>query len=137
MTTEEHSPSKKLANKNSDGVPFNLSKQYAMNTNLTIEYTECNKPRIVYAQKKISTGRVRVFKRVTYDLLLVCRSSVEELVGPKNFKEFHIRQNLKCIDKWKSYTIVQDLLHVAAIEEQNALPSSHMEQMSTLFAVTV
>ena len=74
--------------------------------------------------------------RIVY-LLLVCRSSVEELVGPTNFKEFHIRQNLKCIDKWKSYTIVQDSLHVAAIEVQNALPSSHMEQMSTLFAVTV
>ena len=134
VTTEEHRPSKKLANKNSHGVPFNPSKQHAMNTNLIIE---CNKPRIVYAQKKISTGRVRVFKRVTYDLLLVCRSSVEELVGPKNFKEFHICQNLNALMKWKSYTIVPDSLHVADIEVQNAIPSSHVEQMSTIFAVTV
>ena len=99
VTTEEHCPSKKLGNKNSHGVPFNPSKQHALNTNLIIECTKCNKPRIVYAKKKISTGRVRVFKRVTYDLLLVYRSSVEELVGPKNFIEFHNRQNLKCIDE--------------------------------------
>ena len=137
VTTEEHHLSKKLANKNSHGVPFDPSKQHAMNTNLIIECTECNKPRIVYAQKKISTGRVRVFKRVTYDLLLVCRSSVEELVGPKNFKEFHICQNLNALMKWKSYTIVQDSLHVVDIEVQNAIPSSHVEQMSTIFAVTV
>ena len=29
----------------------------------------------------------------------MCGSSAEELVGPENFKEFHIRQNLKCIDQ--------------------------------------
>ena len=68
-----------------------------MNANLIIECTECNTLRIVFVQKKISTGRVRVFKRVTYELLLACRSRVEELVGPKNVKEFHISQNLKCI----------------------------------------
>ena len=42
-----------------------------MNTNLIIECTKCNKPHIVYAQKKISTGCVQAFKRVTHDLLFV------------------------------------------------------------------
>ena len=96
VTTEEHRHSKKLAKKIPLGIPFNPSKRHAMNANLNIECTKCNKPRIVYAQKKISAGRVRAFKRVTHDLLFVCGYSVEKLVGPKNFKEFHIRQKLKC-----------------------------------------
>ena len=50
--TTEHRLSKKLAKKNSHRIAFNPSKQQAMNTNLIIECTECNKPRIVYAQKK-------------------------------------------------------------------------------------
>ena len=81
-TAEEHRSSKKLAKKNSPGIPFNPSKQHAINTNLIIECTKCNKSRIVYAQKKIPVGRVRAFKRVTHDLLFVCGSRVEELVGP-------------------------------------------------------
>ena len=68
VTTEEHRPSRKLANKNSHGIPFNPSKQHAMNTSLIIKCTKCNKPRIVYVQKKISIERVQAFKRVTYDL---------------------------------------------------------------------
>ena len=50
-------------------------------------------------RKRYQPWCVRAFKRVTYNLLFVCGSSLEELVGPKNFKEFHIRQNLKCIDQ--------------------------------------
>ena len=100
VTTEGHHPSRKLARKNLPGIPFNPSTQHALNTSLIIECTKCNKPLIAYARKKISIGRVRAFKRVTYDLLLVCRySEEEELVGSKIFKEFHICQNLKCIDE--------------------------------------
>ena len=60
---------------------------------------KCNKPPIVYAQKKIPAGRIQVFKIVAQGILFFYGSSVEELVGPENFKEFHIRQNLKCIDQ--------------------------------------
>ena len=86
---------KKVSQKNSHRIPFNPSKQHAMNTNLIIECTECNKACVVYAQ----SGRVRAFKRVTHDLSFVCGSSVKELVGSEYFKEFHMRQNLKCIDQ--------------------------------------
>ena len=97
MSTEEHRPSKMLPKKYSHGIPFNPLKQYAMNTNLIIQYIECSKARIVFLQKKIPAGRVRAFKKVTHDLLFVCGSSVEELAGSKNLKEFHNPQNLKCI----------------------------------------
>ena len=50
-------------------------------------------------QKKISAGLVQAFKRVAHDHLFVCGSNIEELVGSVNFKDFHIRQNLKCIDQ--------------------------------------
>ena len=100
--------------------------------NLIVECTECNKSRIVSAQKKVSTGSVRAFKRVTDDLSCVC-----ELADSKNFKEFHIRQNLKCIDQVEVLYCSAGFTHVAAIKVQIALPSSHVEQMSTLFAVTV
>ena len=94
-----HRPSKKLAKKNLHGISFNPSKQHAMNTNLIIKCTECNKLRIVYAQKKMSARQVQAFKWVAHYLLFICGSSIKELVGPKNFKEFHIRQNLKSIDQ--------------------------------------
>ena len=110
--------SQKKQKKKSHRIPFNPSKQHAINTNLIIECTECNKPRTVCAQKTISAGRVRTFKRVTHDLLFVYGSSVEKLVGPENFKDFHIRR-------------------IVAIAIQSALPSSLVEQMSTLFAVIV
>ena len=66
-----------------------------MNTNLTTECTKCNKPCLVFAKKKISARRLETFKRVNHDFLFLCGSSVEELVSPKNFIEFHNRQNLK------------------------------------------
>ena len=73
VTTEEHHPSGKLTKKKKklDRIPFNPLKQHSMNTNLIIECTKCNKPHIVYAQKKISARCVQAFKRVTHDLLFV------------------------------------------------------------------
>ena len=58
------SPTKTLAKKNSLGIPFNPSKQHAMNSNLIIESTKCNKLHIIYVQKKISVMCVRAFKKV-------------------------------------------------------------------------
>ena len=39
--------------------------------------------------------------------------------------------------KWEFFTIKQDALHVATIVVKNGLPSSHVQQMSTLFPVTM
>ena len=78
VTTEEHRPSRKLAKKTSHGIPFNPSKQHTINTNLITECTECKKFVLSMRRKKISAGNVRASKRVIYDLLYVCGSSVEE-----------------------------------------------------------
>ena len=78
MTTKEHHLSITFAKKKLHRIPFNPLKQIAMNANLIIECTECNKLCIVYTQKKISTGHVPAFKRVTHDLLFVCGSSIEK-----------------------------------------------------------
>ena len=48
-TTEIHLPSAKL--KEEKNMDFTALKQNGLNTNLTIICTECDKPKLVYAQK--------------------------------------------------------------------------------------
>ena len=69
--------------------------------------------------KKDIVGRVQAFKRVTHDLLFACGSSVEELVPPKNFKEFHIRHNFKEFhirQNFKEFHIRQNLKCLDQVE---------------------
>ena len=97
-TSEKYLPSKTLAAKKTHGIPFSPSKQHASNTNIVIMCTECQKPRLVYAQKKVSPPVATKFKRLISDLLFICGSSIEELIGPDHFRELFIRQNHHCID---------------------------------------
>ena len=95
-TTEEYLPSKKSGTVTGHNIPFNPCKQHASNTNLTITCYECNKPRLIYSKNKVSANVTTKFKRTVKDLLYICGTGVAELVGPENFKELFIKENLKC-----------------------------------------
>ena len=90
------SPFKKIRQKKNTQISI---KQHAMNTieAACIEY-QFNY-RMHQMQQMAYRGHVQAFKRLNLDLLFVYGSSVKKLVGPENFKEFHIRQKLKCIDQ--------------------------------------
>ena len=73
VTTGEHHPSKKLAKKNSHGIPFNPSKQHAMNTN------ESNKSRQTTSNKSISENDMRrkryqlgLYEHLKYPPMIFC-----------------------------------------------------------------
>ena len=76
---------------------FTALKQYALNTNLKIICTECDKPQLVYTQKKPHNNISRKFKQINSDLLITNDTTVPELTGNKDFSQLQIRDNLTCL----------------------------------------
>ena len=90
-------PSRNITLSKGHGIPFNSLVQRAKNTNLKITCTECNKPRIIYAKKKVSPSTIHKFKIKTSDLWFTCGASIEELVGNEPpFDSLFIRNSLTC-----------------------------------------
>ena len=76
---------------------FTALKQYALNTNPKIICTECDKPQLVYTQKKPHNNISRKFKQINSDLLITNNTTVPELTGNKDFSQLQIRDNLTCL----------------------------------------
>ena len=96
-TTEEHMPSLHITTSKNHGITFIPLLQHAKNTGLTVKCTECNKPRLVYSQKKISVSLPRKFKLATDKLWFTCGATVKELIGTEQqFADLFIRVSLTC-----------------------------------------
>ena len=94
--TKAFMPSCNVTASKGHGIAFCPLVQHAKNTNLKITYTECNKPRIIYAKKGIFST-IRKFKIKTSDLWFTCGASIEELVGEEpSFDSLFVRNNLTC-----------------------------------------
>ena len=61
QTTEAAMPSSKTSKDCGSKVPFNVVKQHATNTDITIECGECSKPRLVVSAKKLTTHEKKAF----------------------------------------------------------------------------
>ena len=54
-------PSLKTSKDHGSKVPFNVVKQHATNTGITIECTECSKPPLVVSAKKLTAHEKKAF----------------------------------------------------------------------------
>ena len=54
VTYENHMPSLKTSKNMKHNIPFNPLQQHALYTRLVIKCSECDKPRVIYAQKTIT-----------------------------------------------------------------------------------
>ena len=91
--TEIHLPSFKLMEQE-NMMGFTTLKQHVLITNLTIICTECDKPRLIYAQKKQYSNILRKFKQITSDLLFICNTTVSrQTSNNKGLSQLHIRGN--------------------------------------------
>ena len=54
-------PSLKTSKDRGSKVPFNVVKQHATNTGITIECAECSKPRLVVSAKKLTAHEKKAF----------------------------------------------------------------------------
>ena len=90
-------PSLHITTSKNHGITFIPLLQHAKNTGLTVKCTECNKPRLVYSQKKISVSLPRKFKLATDKLWFTCGATVKELIGTEQqFADLFIRVSLTC-----------------------------------------
>ena len=72
QTTEAAMPSLKTSKDHDSKVPFNVVKQHATNTGITIECAECSKPRLVVSAKKLTANEKKSFHRLMSDMLYTC-----------------------------------------------------------------
>ena len=99
-TQQEFKPSKHTSNRNHT-IPFNLLKQHALNTNITLECTECGKHRVVYSQKKASPRLCKKFKSVFSELFFTCGAKIQEL-DCNEYSMLYVRDNFTCISPVKT-----------------------------------
>lgn len=96
QTSEEHLPSLQVSSRG-HRIPFNPLIQHAKNTGITVSCVECNKPRLVYARKKVPTNIIKQFKHEISELWFTCGATIEELVGKETaYDILFIRANNTC-----------------------------------------
>ena len=78
QTTEAAMPSLKTSKDHGSKVPFNVVKQHATNTGITIECGECSKPRLVVSAKKLTAHEKKAFHRLMSDMLYTCGATLSE-----------------------------------------------------------
>ena len=102
-TNETHMPSLKTVKNRKHNIPFNPLQQHAVNTRLTLECAECDKPRIVYAMKKLTTKEINDFKYVMSNLLYTCGTELveykEQINTAKQYilEKVYVRANHTCL----------------------------------------
>ena len=81
-TDESVMSSLKTGKCRSHGIQFNPVKQHANNTSFFLVCAECNKPRLIYAAKKMSEGENKNFKDIMSDMLYTCGAQLAEFTNP-------------------------------------------------------
>ena len=78
-------------------ISFKKLKQHALNSDLTITCTECDKLQLVYTQEKPHNNILRKFKQISR-LLFTYSINVPEVTGNnKDLSQLHIRGSLTCL----------------------------------------
>ena len=104
-TTEKDRPSlQSSAEKQCHGMPFNPSAQFARNVAKTLDCTECNRPRVMYAARKVCFEDLLKLEKLLDDVIYTCGMDLQECIPvdiTDDEKQNHIlsrvfvRQNLK------------------------------------------
>ena len=71
-------PSLKTSKNRGSKVPFNVVKQHATNTGITIECAECSKPPLVVSAKKLTAHEKKAFHRLMSDMLYICGATLSK-----------------------------------------------------------
>eukprot|EP00117_Sycon_ciliatum_P049208 scpid96882/ scgid34924/ len=99
-TTEQHRPS--LANgKQQHGIPFTPSAQTAKNVMRTVACSECDRPRVLYSERKLKAQDVIALDAKLADMLFSCGASIQDLAGDTSAdanvaSRVYVRGNLTC-----------------------------------------
>ena len=100
---EQYLPSKLLdISKQCHNIPFNPTAQTAKNVGILLNCTECRKPRLVYAQHKLTEKERNGFKRVMNDLLYVFGGSLSDIGDQEKdanvsvINKLFVRENIAC-----------------------------------------
>ena len=93
-TTEEHCPSKKLAEKKGSGMPFTPTAQYARNVDVVIQCHECEKWRLLYAKNVVTRWELeKILEEVQYS----CGISLQDIDDESSILcQVFIGTNLLC-----------------------------------------
>ena len=102
-TDESHMPSLKTTKNRKHIIPFNPLQQHALNTRLVIEYSECDKLHVIFAQKKLTPQEIKSFKHITSSLFYTCGASLQEFKGQVHnpcesvLDKTFVKENHSCI----------------------------------------
>ena len=141
-TTEKDRPTlQSSAEKCGHGMPFNPSGQFAHNVGKTLHCAECNRPRVMYAARKVRFQDQLKLESVLDDIIYTCEMDLQECI-PADIadteKQQHIlnsvfvRQNMSCdsrieIPYFSSECFASICIYCGS--EQNIVPASETEGM--------
>ena len=96
-TTEEHCPSKKLAEKKGNGMPFTPTAQYARNVDVVIQCHECEKWRLLYAKNVVTRWEKTKLEKILEEVQYSCGSSLQDIDDESSILcRVFTRTNLLC-----------------------------------------
>ena len=102
-THESHMLSLKTSKNRMHNILFNPLQQHALNTQLVIECSKYDKPRIVFAQKELTPQEIKSFKCITSSLFHTCGASLQEFKGQVDnpcesvLDKTFVKENHSCI----------------------------------------
>ena len=141
-TTEKDRPSlQSSAEKQCHGMPFNPSAQFARNVAKTLDCTECNRPRVMYAACKVRFEDLLKLEKLLDDVICTCGMDLQECIPvdiTDDEKQNHIlsrvfvRQNLNCdsrieVPYFSSECFASVCIYCGSV--QNLVPASETEGM--------
>ena len=101
-TSEKDRPSlsDKAQQCKSHGIPFNPNAQYVCCVNQLVIYSECEKPRVMYATRKVHFQDIAYLKAKLEMAIYTCGSSLQDLCGAEDpvLSRIFVRANLSCAD---------------------------------------
>ena len=79
-------------------MPFNPSGQFARNVAMTLICTECNKPRVMYAARKVHWQDQNNLKQAMDGIMYTCGMDLQECIPTDNhiLSQVFVRQNMCC-----------------------------------------
>jgi hypothetical protein len=129
------------AEKRVHGMPFNPSGQFARNVGKTIHCTECDRPRVMYAARKVRFQDKLKLETVLDDIIYTCGMGLQECI-PVDIsdaeKQSHVlssvfvRQNMNCDSKIEIPYFSSECFSSVCIycgSEHNIVPASETEGM--------
>ena len=90
----------KTQQRKSHGIPFNRNAQYARCVNELVVCSECEKPRVMYAARKVHFRDIEYPKTKLEMAVYMWGSSLQDLCGPEDpvMSRIFVRVNLSCSD---------------------------------------